>query len=112
MTMTRMGAEMAATVTPVALAAAREAQAAVLSLVPQVTLLTCPRWSTQEIRCTTHGEGADQGHGLRCKITIDHDNCHRHQPRDWWTTDAHLKGAELELVKASTSSLSSLEDMD
>lgn len=97
-----MEVETAGTVIPVALAAAREAKVEVQNPGPQASRHTRPLRSTQEIRRTTHDEGADQGHGLHRKITIDHDHRrhHRHRghhPRHWWTTEVSSKGTQLGL---------------
>lgn len=95
---------------PVALVAAREAQAAVLSPGPRATLHMRPLSSTPEIRRTTLDEGVDQGHDLHRKTATGRDNHHRRlrrgrRPRRWWTTDAFSKGAKLVLVKAGAPSL-------
>lgn len=108
-----MEAGMAVTATPVALAAAREAQAAVQSPGLRVILRMRPLSSTPEIRHTTLGEGVDQDHGLHPKTTTDHVN-HRRRlrrgPRHWWTTDTSSKAAKLVLVKAGA--FRNLEDGD
>uniref|UniRef100_A0A131YCA9 Uncharacterized protein n=1 Tax=Rhipicephalus appendiculatus TaxID=34631 RepID=A0A131YCA9_RHIAP len=106
-----MEAGTAVTATPVVLAAAREAQAAVPSPGPRASLRMRPLSSTPEIRRTTLDEGVDQGHDLHHKITTGRDNHHHHRlrrgrrPRHWWTTDASLKSVKQVLVKAEAPSL-------